>query len=165
MGGSHRSADPQECRRGSLARGHQASTGAAAARGAAAVTLSCLCASHAPPPLPAGAPDSAATDGGDRWPVGSISHLPESPFGLEMLVRALPFARALQLLLPLGDRLAVGTGYWDTHVPGSGSGFTFSAKPVSGYGQRLCQPLLQRPHHVRPLRAITSPPMSHLTVG
>ena len=40
---------------------------------------------------------------------------------------------------------------------GSGSGFTFSAEPVSGYGQRHCQPLLQRPHHARPHRATTSP--------
>ena len=32
---------------------------------------------------------------------------------------------------------------------GSGSGFTFSAEPNQGYGQRHCQPLLQRPHRKR----------------
>ena len=42
-------------------------------------------------------------------------------------------------------------------LTGSGSGFTFSAEPVTGYGQRHCQPLLQRPHHERSLRAATNP--------
>ncbi len=38
-----------------------------------------------------------------------------------------------------------------------GSGFTFSAERNQHYGQRHCQPLLQRPHQKESHRAATSP--------